>query len=402
MRTIKIDVRPYNLYLIGVAIIVIGLVVRVFSYPVISADFTASLSHWMDALRGMPGLYAFQNQFSDYPPLYLYLLKAITLLHGYDLYWIKTLSFIFDILLAIVAILCVGEATQKKYDSGWYFLVFAVVISLPTVILNSSMWGQSDSIYAFFSILCLYFIMRDMPLGTALSFGVAFSFKLQSVFIAPILIGYFFSQRHRKEWLYLLLIPIIFILTLVPAVAAGGSLVGLLLTYVRQSGEFSMLSLSAPSVYSFINEGGLSVFAYDLLSLIGYIIAIIVVAYIIRETARLFEYQSNESEQATAGTAGKILLLSLLAAMTIPFFLPHMHDRYFYIADVLSTVFAFSNPRYWFVPILTVTSSFFSYMPFLSGQVPLFARLIVPEGFLGILMLVSIIILWTNILNKKN
>jgi len=409
MRTTRIDIRGHYLYILGVAIIAVGLIVRLFSYPIISADFVASLSHWMDALRGMPGLHAFEKPFSDYPPLYLYFLKFLTLLHGYELYWIKTLSFIFDILLAIVAYLMVKETTDDKLEPGWYFLVFAVVVSLPTVILNSSMWGQSDSIYASLSLLCLYFIMRDKPLCATLSFGAAFSFKLQSIFIAPVLVGYFLSRHRRKEWPYLLLVPAIYILTLVPAVTAGGSFVGLLLTYIHQSGEFSQLSLSAPSVYSFINGNGVSAFGNSFLSWIGYVIAFAIAIYIVWATTRIFAAAEHkpgllgqEQGQPEARTAQKILIMGLLAAITIPFFLSHMHDRYFYMADALSTVFAFSNPRYWFVPVLSVAASFFSYMPFLSGQVPLFGRLIVPEGYLGILMLMAIIILWTNTLNQKN
>ena len=380
----KLDIQKHYPYAIGGAIIVVSILVRIFSYPVISTDYVASLSHWMDALRGHPGLSAFQNPFSDYSPLYLYALKGIALLPGYDLYWIKTLSLIFDIALASLAVLIVRQATANRYGRGWYF---AVVVSLPTIVINSSMWGQNDSIYASFILLCLYFIMRDKPLHAAVSFGLAFSIKLQAMFFAPLLVGYFLYKR-RASWPCLFAIPVIYILTLLPAAAAGGSFLGLFFTYVRQAGEFKDLTLSAPSVFSFFSSS-LPVILQGILSAIGYICAIVVAIFVIRAEAP----RTVQRDTATKSAAEKMLCLALFSVLAIPFFLPHMHERYFYLADALSVIVAFSIPRYWFLPMLIVSASFFSYMPFLSPQVPLFSQSILPESVLGISMLAALICL---------
>ena len=42
--------------------------------------------------------------------------------------------------------------------------------------------------------------------------------------------------------------------------------------------------------------------------------------------------------------AAAILGMALLFAIGIPFLLPHMHERYFYAADILSVVMAFAFP----------------------------------------------------------
>jgi hypothetical protein len=42
-----------------------------------------------------------------------------------------------------------------------------------------------------------------------------------------------------------------------------------------------------------------------------------------------------------------------------------MHERYFYLADVLSVVLAFYRPRLWYLPLIVQASSFLSYVPFL-------------------------------------
>src|SRR5947208_3065111 len=50
------------------------------------------------------------------------------------------------------------------------------------------------------------------------------------------------------------------------------------------------------------------------------------------------------------------------------FFLPFMHDRYFYLADVLSIAYAFYVPKRFYLAIITPLTSFLSYMPFLFGN----------------------------------
>ena len=57
----------------------------------------------------------------------------------------------------------------------------------------------------------------------------------------------------------------------------------------------------------------------------------------------------------------------------MPFTLPGMHERYFFLADVLSVVPAFYRPRLWYVPLLVQTSSLLAYEAYLfhAQSVPL-------------------------------
>jgi Gpi18-like mannosyltransferase len=76
----------------------------------------------------------------------------------------------------------------------------------------------------------------------------------------------------------------------------------------------------------------------------------------------------------------------LVFAVAIPFLLPEMHERYFYLADVLSILYAFYYPRRFYVPILVQFCSLFSYAPYFLG------RQIIPLSYLaGIELLVVII-----------
>ena len=46
------------------------------------------------------------------------------------------------------------------------------------------------------------------------------------------------------------------------------------------------------------------------------------------------------------------LLVAALSAAAMPYVLPRMHDRYFFIADLLSLAVAFVYPRYWLAAVL--------------------------------------------------
>lgn len=94
-------------------------------------------------------------------------------------------------------------------------------------------------------------------------------------------------------------------------------------------------------------------------------------------------------------TVPRVVLLTTLFAIMVPFFLPRMHDRYFYLADALSVVAAFYFPhRLWPVPVLVQFASYFCYVPFLFGrtEVELYWTALAMLGAL-------ILVLWEMALN---
>ena len=70
----------------------------------------------------------------------------------------------------------------------------------------------------------------------------------------------------------------------------------------------------------------------------------------------------------------------MISALAVPYFLPKMHERYFFVADLFSVIFAFYFPRYFFLPIVIISSSLLSYAPFMLGE--LFVSLKVQSLFL--------------------
>jgi len=74
--------------------------------------------------------------------------------------------------------------------------------------------------------------------------------------------------------------------------------------------------------------------------------------------------KANMAEERAAQAAWT-LRAAFLFAVAIPFLLPRMHERYFYLADMLAILVALKNPRLFWMPIASIMASFYSYLPFL-------------------------------------
>jgi len=175
----KIKFALYGLILLGVAI-------RIYFLPHISLDMKAYLIPWYDYIAAHGAWAALGEEFSNYTPPYLYLLALATLGKGFfsKVTAIKLLSIVFDFSNAYLVFRIVKLQAQKEYLP---LAAAALFLCLPTVALNSSAWGQADSIYAFFILASLFYLLQDKPLPALILFGVAFAFKAQAVFLLPFL-----------------------------------------------------------------------------------------------------------------------------------------------------------------------------------------------------------------------
>ena len=90
-------------------------------------------------------------------------------------------------------------------------------------------------------------------------------------------------------------------------------------------------------------------------------------------------------------TDSSIATLALFSVIFVPYFLPHMHERYFYPADILSVIFAFYFPAKFYVPIITVFSSTVVVCGFL------FSMNLINLKLLSIMMLFCLILVGASI-----
>ncbi len=367
-----------RMYALALLVLALSFGARFVAFPIVTSDYIYFLAKWFDALASSAWLSAFENPFANYAPLYLYLIKFLTFLPVHSLYSIKTLSVLFEIGVALAVCLVLWQCGVRS--RARLLFSFAFVLALPTVVLNGALWGQSDALYALGIVSCIWCMFADRPLAAALSFALAFCFKFQAIFFAPILIGYLLRRQDTVP--YLLLVPAAFAVSVVPALLGGGQFSYWMFIYAKQSAEYTGLSMSSQSIFAFTQNMALSLATQNVLFWVGLVCAAAAALAIVVLMAR-----AGLSEQR------RVLLLCCISVALLPYLLPRMHERYFYLADILTVLYALYLSRQWIIPSLVVLASTLAYLPYLS-QLPVFASLpAVDLRVPSVLMLVALCVM---------
>jgi Gpi18-like mannosyltransferase len=333
---------------------------------------------WSHRLVAGGGWHGLSERIGNYNAPFLYLLLLATYLPGPLMIKIKLVWTLFDVVLAYFTYKLVGLARP----GGRIPVVAAlIVVFLPTVVLNAAYIGQIDAMWASFSVGALYFLLRDRYWWALSLCGVAVALKPQGIFIFP-LVGLLLLAGH-VPWRSLLAVPAVYLALDVPALLIGRDPRELLTIYspLRQAKVISRLTYEAPSVYNFIPA---SPDRIDSIKTLGEILlaALILGIYYVLIVRRV------------ELTRDRIVAVSALFAILVPFLLPGMHERYFFLADVTSVALVFFRPRLWYVPLLVESASFLSYLPFLFHRRGEFLPMAIPST----LMLAALIIVGYQVL----
>lgn len=351
---------------VGVAM---AIAIRIPLLPFRSSDFFNSLRPWYAIIREM-GFSVFATDFTTYNPPYLYELYLIARFFPdiSNVLAIKIPSLVTDFICAYF----VYKIVALRYPTKSFpvIAVFAFLFA-PTVVLNSAFWGQADVLFTAPLIACLYFLMVRRPNLAFIAFGISLAFKLQAIFLLPLLLG--LLLRGQVKWYHFLWILFVLFLAMVPAWIAGRPLLDLILVYAGQVKQYQLLEMSAPTVYTWLPDRGLTQRFFTVTGVMFTAVLGLVFAFLIyKGEARL--------------TVPLLLKLALVSVLFMPFFLPKMHDRYFYPADVIAILYAFFFPQYFFVPVVIVLASFLAYHP------TLFEVETVPMGYLAVAMFAMLLI----------
>ena len=332
------------------ALVAVGILLAIpIRYPLLPFETGDYGSRWYDFIAENGHFAALKYDFADYNVPYLYLLAtASILLAGIPtIFAIKIISIIFDFVLGFFVYRCVRLKYREPNESAIPILAALVALLMPTVVLNSAMWGQTDAIYTAFLVACLYYLLAGRQAAAFIAFGVAFSVKAQSVFLCPLFL--WLLVKEKVDWRYFGLSPAVYAVAILPAWFIGRPFADLLLIYVYQIRMFWALTLNAPNFYQYIPR------AYSNFYPVGVAFAAVVVlgiAYFV-------------SKSRVKITADRLVFMATFSVLIMPYLLPKMHERYFFAADVISIILAFYCPRYWYVPVVIGAVSFLAYMPFL-------------------------------------
>lgn len=354
-------------------ITVAALLMRFLLFPIESGDYHQFLQGWFATLKENGGLAAVGMEIGDYMPPYFYILALLTYLPFRDLYLIKLVSCIADFVLAYY----VMRIVDLRYPGRPHgLMVFAVVLFLPSVVLNSAAWGQCDAMFAGALIACLYCLLKDKPNLAVLAFSISFVLKLQAIFFAPFLL--LLCLKRRIKWRSLLLIPAVYLISIIPAAILGRNLWDLLTVYLSQSQLYTSLCMSIPNLYAFLGN-----VASDPLSKAGVIFAGGVVLML------LFVLYRKEYTI----TPDILVTMALLFAVLLPFILPHMHERYYFLADMVGVIFAFYFPKKLYAAVIMCVSSACATAYYLFGLA------YYPQQLLAVAVLINLILIFRHLLD---
>lgn len=355
-------------FIAAFAFIALSLVLRAALLKFESDDYLSFLAPWTQFFRDNGGFAALRYSLGNYNPPYMYFLALFSYFDIPELYLIKLLSILFDVLLAWACMKLLGLYTESK---ARLLGVFCVVLYLPTVILNGAYWGQCDSIYAFFGIYALYLGLSGKGAGAMVSLAACLAFKLQAVFVIPVFFILLLAKKLR--WRQLLVFTAAYVVFMLPAVIAGRPFWETMTLYFSQAGTVGdAMNYNAPSLTSMFHWGADPGIWPELL--IAAAFALVLAAYI---AAIVKRKELNDTV---------ILGFALLLAMGIPYLLPHMHDRYFFIPGVLAIVLAFRDGRFFPVQLLAELASLHCYYAY-------FARYyLVQPRVGGVFMLIALLL----------
>lgn len=287
----------------------------------------------------------------NYNVPYLYALAVFTKLPVNDLYLVKLLSILFDVLLAYWSMKLVSLLTESRARQ---LAAFVGMLWLPTVFLNGAYWGQCDSIYAAFAVLSMYLVLSDRPIGGVIAIAVSFSIKLQAIFLLPVFMVLLIAKRV-KFW-QLFLFPAAYVVTILPAVIAGRDFIDLLLLYYNNTGSIGEgLNYNSPSIYAATSFAPLSESAAGTLGIaLAFTLCFAVFLWAYLRRGRL--------------TNRVIVGMALILCTGIPYLLPHMHERYFILADIFSFLAALVIPWQAVGAALASFGSLLGYHAYLKGR----------------------------------
>jgi Gpi18-like mannosyltransferase len=316
------------------------------------SDFILHVKPWLDYLRDNGGFLALADDFSEYAPPYLYLLGAVSYFDFpfNDQVLVKLVNAPFVLATAAgVFLLCrhFGKSVNHAVAAG------ASVVLLPTLGVNAFVWGQADAIYGSLLLLSALLVIKGRPYWAVGLFAAAVSTKLQGMYLAPFILMMLLAGRI--PWKAVVVAPLVYAGTLLPALLVGRPLIELLTVYLIQGKMYHRLSFNAANPYfilDFLFHASDSRFLYKIFTVLGLGFASVSgLAVSLVGFAR------------TRMTDRAVLIAAALSVTVMPYVLPKMHDRYFMAADLLMLALAWVDRRFIWAAVALQVGSMLSYTP---------------------------------------
>ena len=326
----------------------LALIIRYYFFNIESDDYKVFLLPWTKHFAESNAFSGLKTTDSNYNVPYLYLLLFISKLNINYLFSIKAISVFFDFLGAIGCYFIV-KFLKGRDGELLAAITYALVLFNPIVILNSAAWAQCDMIYTSFIIFSLYYILKKDYIKAFILFGISFAFKLQAIFLLPLYVLLYFKKKSFSIFNFLI-IPLVYIIIYIPSVLVGRPLWKIFGIYFGQVKETNTLVYNFPSIYNILPNKG------EYFRMPGMIFTFMLIGIIVL-------YLMNDLRTISDN---QILELAILFIVVETFFLPGMHDRYMFVAEIISIIYLILKKNF-IIPIGINLMSFNCYINYLFG-----------------------------------
>lgn len=343
-------IYKYKDILMLIFVSILALIIRISLLKFQSYDFKNFLLPWFEEIKKNGGLQALHNQVGNYGITYQFLIAVATYIPVKPIIMYKTLSIFFDYVLAFSGANLVKQISSK-FSRESFVITYSIILFVPTIIMNSGLWGQCDSIYCSFVLLSLLEIIKDKKVSGFILLGIAFAFKLQTVFVVPFFLLLYLKRRDFSITLFGISL-IAFYICCIPGIVMGRKWTAPFLIYSGQTDE-TRINLFYPNlsgILTKLNDG--DIFTYKIM--VHFFILLTIAILSVGGYYLLSNYKG-------AWDNSEILLYATWIAWTCVMFLPNMHDRYGYLVDVLFIILAVRFPIFWINAMLCILESWFTY-----------------------------------------
>lgn len=334
-----------------ICLFILAFLVRWKLMPIESADYFGFLKEWMQTIRLNGGFKSLSMEISNYTSPYMYIMTILSYISFNDLYALKLVSVFFDYMAAIAVFRILYHMTGNMTKS---VLGMAILLLSPAVVIDSAYWCQCDIIYTSFLLYSFLYFLKDNSRKSAVFFSLSFMFKLQSVFLLPFFIIMWLKGRTIKLHHYLY-VPVIYMISVIPAWIMGRDLKELLTVYFSQSGYYPWGTLNYPNIYALLGEVMPDLRHAAEVSGAGTFMTIIMLGCI---AYYLYNKKIDLTEEL-------IVTLALFTVAVVVYSLPHMHDRYGFLIDLFAIIYGAYNPRKLHITCGFTLISILTFMPYL-------------------------------------
>lgn len=301
----KADTKRAYIYILLLA----GLFVRIIaavSYKGHNSDINTFIA-WSNKIynNGLSQFYL-SDGFHDYPLGYVYVMyilgaiKNIFSLENEGLWLLIKMP-------AIIADLAIGylgyKLLSKKYTSSTSTVITALFIMNPTIILNSCIWGQIDSVLGFICVLSIYFASEKKLVWSLIMLVAGILVKPQALFVAPIVVyavieQAFLTDGFKKERFFKTVIGALcavagMFLLFMPFGNTPIQGIGVVLNqYINTIGQYNYMTVNAFNIFGAIGKNWAEVTPFaSIIGCLGMVLSVVASGYVFfksKNTARYY------------------------------------------------------------------------------------------------------------------